>query len=92
PSAPCRSASTQTLLRQSPLYMDECDLYPGRLRQVVNRDVPASFVDRELRQHIDSYTRSRSQSTASAASLAELEFHPGALRELQLLSLPQQAE
>ncbi|KAJ2837894.1 hypothetical protein J3B01_001795 [Coemansia erecta] len=73
------SASIHDLLHQSPLYTDECDLHPGSMRRVVNRDRTTEFVTRELREHIDAQPP-RSPSTSSM----DLDLHPGAARALQL--------
>ncbi|KAJ2502223.1 hypothetical protein GGH96_001295 [Coemansia sp. RSA 1972] len=78
------SATIQDLLYQSPLYTDECDLHPGSMRRVVNRDPTVAFVTQELREHIDAQPpRSRSSSSISA----DLDLHPGAARALQLAHL-----
>ncbi|KAJ2662504.1 hypothetical protein IW148_002928 [Coemansia sp. RSA 1199] len=76
------SASIHDLLHQSPLYTDECDLHPGSMRRVVNRDRAVAFVTQELREHIDAQPpRTQSSSTM------DLDLHPGAARMLQLAHL-----
>ncbi|KAJ2450276.1 hypothetical protein EV183_004400 [Coemansia sp. RSA 2336] len=80
------TTSMQTLLMQSPLYTVECDLYPGSMRRVVNREQDHSIVDRELRNRIASLEPERMQLLSEAANnTADLDLHPGAMRELQKL-------
>ncbi|KAJ2754505.1 hypothetical protein GGI19_002353 [Coemansia pectinata] len=86
-SAP--STSARDLLLRSPVYTDDCDLYPRRMREVMNQQSRVIVVPEE--EHPGAALHSRQQAAALARRHmtaedieALLKLYPGAARHLQI--------
>ncbi|KAJ2814216.1 hypothetical protein H4S07_000014 [Coemansia furcata] len=89
-SAPSSTgAQVQDMLLRSPVYTDDCDLYPRRMREVMNQQSRVIVVHQE--EHPGAALRLRQQAAAVARRHmtaedieALLKLYPGAARHLQI--------
>ncbi|KAJ2336948.1 hypothetical protein GGI00_000537 [Coemansia sp. RSA 2681] len=89
-SAPSGAGTrVQDLLLRSPVYTDDCDLYPRRMREVMNQRSRVIVVPEE--EHPGAALHSRQQAAAVARRQmtaddieALLKLYPGAARHLQI--------
>ncbi|KAJ2491382.1 hypothetical protein IWW37_002371 [Coemansia sp. RSA 2050] len=82
-------AQVQDLLLRSPVYTDDCDLYPRRMREVMNQQSRVIVVPEE--EHPGAALHSRQQAAAlarqhmTADDIEELlKLYPGAARHFQI--------
>ncbi|KAJ2020394.1 hypothetical protein GGI13_006794 [Coemansia sp. RSA 455] len=85
-SAP--STSARDLLLRSPVYTDDCDLYPRRMREVMNQQsrvivVPEEDSGAALHSRQQAAALARRHMTAEDIE-ALLKLYPGAARHLQI--------
>ncbi|KAJ2252040.1 hypothetical protein GGI13_003509 [Coemansia sp. RSA 455] len=85
-SAP--STSARDLLLRSPVYTDDCDLYPRRMREVMNQRsrvivVPEEDSGAALHSRQQAAALARRHMTAEDIE-ALLKLYPGAARHLQI--------
>ncbi|KAJ2366217.1 hypothetical protein IW150_006002, partial [Coemansia sp. RSA 2607] len=76
------SVPVQELLHHSPVYTEDCDLYPRRMREVMNQRQCNIVVDR--RQHQQSVSTVRTPAMSTPEDIESLlKLYPGAARYLQ---------
>ncbi|KAJ1724585.1 hypothetical protein LPJ53_001175 [Coemansia erecta] len=78
------SAPVQELLHRSPVYTEDCDLYPRRMREVMNQRQCNIVVDHRQQQQHATAPAGRTPAISSPEDIESLlKLYPGAARYLQ---------
>ncbi|KAJ2893894.1 hypothetical protein GGI21_005359 [Coemansia aciculifera] len=89
PAGAGAATRVQDLLLRSPLYTDDCDLYPRRMREVMNQRSRVIVVPEEEHPGAALYFRQQEAAVARRQMTTEdiealLKLYPGAARHLQI--------